>query len=325
MLKTVTSGERSATVILDGTECEVRFSSGYNVVSVRAEGDTLIALDSGRSAGDDGTVMCKGGGTVMYPHMRNASSVFLTGTGKAEIIVSNEAVNPFKSAPVSGGGGGAKIMTAEEWEASSKKDMGYVAVIQNEDFYKAGILYNTNIEQQLWFDNGIFYENGFDPNMSTNYVFVSNTNQAKTISVNTNNQIVIEFNQDRAVSCSIRINNSPIDVTNVNKVIFDVDYDLSPNSDSGTNRGTSFAFCVSPNNNIGTISGDWTPSGYNNFTEVSYVHNPNYAAEYTGHSNMELDVSELTGNVYFYICHIKAQPLVNVNYDYIRINSIIAV
>lgn len=106
MLKTVTSGERSATVILDGTECEVRFSSGYNVVSVRAEGDTLIALDSGKAAGDDGTVMCKGGGTVMYPHMRNASSVFLTGSGKAEIIVSNEAVNPFKSAPVSGGGGG---------------------------------------------------------------------------------------------------------------------------------------------------------------------------------------------------------------------------
>lgn len=108
MLKNVASGERSVTVVLDGTECEVRFSSGYNVVSVRAEGDTLIALDSGKASGDDGTVMCKAGGTVMYPHMRNKSSVFLTGSGTAEIIVSNEAVNPFKSAPVNGGGG-AKI------------------------------------------------------------------------------------------------------------------------------------------------------------------------------------------------------------------------
>lgn len=325
MLKTVTSGERSATVILDGTECEVRFSSGYNVVSVRAEGDTLIALDSGKADGDDGTVICKAGGTVMYPHMRNASSVFLTGTGKAEIIVSNEAVNPFKSAPVSGGGGGAKIMTAEEWEASSKKDMGYVAVIQNEGFYNAGVLYNTDINNQVWFDNGIVYENGFDPYISTNYVFVSNVNQTKIISVNTNNQIEVEFRQNQAASCSICINYTPIDVTAISKVIFDVDYDLSPNQNSLTNSGTSFAFCVSPNNNIGTISGDWTPSGYNNFTEVSYVQNPNEASEYTGHSEMELDVSELTGNVYFYICHIKAQPVVSENYDYIRINSIIAV
>ena len=323
MLKTVTSGERSATVTLDGTECEVRFSSGYNVVSVRAEGDTLIALDSGKSAGDDGTVMCKGGGTVMYPHMRNASSVFLTGTGKAEIIVSNEAVNPFKSAPVSGGGGGATIMTAEEWEASSKKDMGYVGVIESSGRI-AGKLYNTDIDYAAWFENGVFENSAIDIADSSNYAFVSNTNQSKSISVNEDKQLNIILTQSVAAKCSIRMNANPIDVTSISSIIFDVDYSLSPNPTDSGSRGTTFAFCVSESNNIGATGGNLTTDEYNNFDAVTFIKSPYNTMTYEGHAEMTLDVSGMTGNIYLYIGHTKPQASVSANSDIISINSIIA-
>lgn len=323
MLKTVTSGERSATVILDGTECEVRFSSGYNYVNVRAEGDTLIALDSGKSAGDDGTVICKAGGALTYPHMRNKASVFLTGTGKAEIIVSNEAINSFKSAPVNGGGG-AKIMTAEEWEASSKKDMGYVGVIESSGRI-AGTLYNTDIDYVTWFENGVFENSAIDIADSSNYAFVSNTNQSKSISVNEDKQLNIILTQSLAAKCSIRMNANPIDVTSISSIIFDVDYSLSPNPTDSGGRGTTFAFCVSESNNIGATGGNLTTDEYNNFDVVTYIKAPDITMTYEGHGEMSLDVSGMTGNIYLYIAHTKPQAKVNANSDIININSIIAV
>ena len=222
------------------------------------------------------------------------------------------------------GGGEVSLMTLGEWEASSKRNMGYVAVIRNDGSYSAGVLYNTDVAENVWFDNGVFTEEGFDPRFSSNYEFTfNNGNQTKSIALNSNNKIEIDFSQSAATTCSIRINTNPIDVTYLSKVIFNVDYILSPNLDSNKN-GTSFAFCISPNNGTTVINGNWSPSGYNNFTKVSYIQNPDYASSYSGNAYMELDVSDLAGEMYFYICHIKAQPVVTTNHDYITINSILS-
>ena len=57
MQKTVTSGEKIATVVLEGDECEVIFSAAYNVfeISNRSGSTVLMALKSGASEGGDGT------------------------------------------------------------------------------------------------------------------------------------------------------------------------------------------------------------------------------------------------------------------------------
>lgn len=113
MKKIVSSGKRMTTVNLDGTECEVVFSSGYNVFSVKSENTVTMALESGKSQDDDGVINVPAGDSRMYPHMRGLKSVFITGTGKVEVFASNEAINPFKSAPVNNGG----VMNIMEFEA----------------------------------------------------------------------------------------------------------------------------------------------------------------------------------------------------------------
>lgn len=96
MQKIVENGDRTTTVTLDGGECEVIFSQRYNVFAVSADSDITVALKSGKAAGDDGTMVCKAGESIMYPHMAQLDRVYLTGSGEVRVFASNVAVNPFK-------------------------------------------------------------------------------------------------------------------------------------------------------------------------------------------------------------------------------------
>ena len=100
---------------------------------------------------------------------------------------------------------------------------------------------------------------------------------------------------------------------------------MAPNSDSGS-RGTTIAFAISDTNNIGIVSGEWSPeSALVNFEKSECIQNPNNTTEYIGSSHIILDVSDISGERYFYFTHIKPQPEVGTNSDTIKINSIYVV
>ncbi|MCM1523828.1 MAG: hypothetical protein NC120_05160 [Ruminococcus sp.] len=113
MKKFVQNNARTATVTLDGGECEVIFGSRYNVFSVQSENDITVSLESGRTAGDDGVMLCKGGESIMYPHMMRLDRLYITGTGKVNVFASNEAVNPFKKRGKGGESSGEKYIKSE--------------------------------------------------------------------------------------------------------------------------------------------------------------------------------------------------------------------
>ena len=177
-------------------------------------------------------------------------------------------------------------------------------------------------EKIYWYKNGIFDKSEFDIANSDNWIFVSNTNQSKSISINENSQIEIVMTQNEAASCSILINSMPIDVTDIKQVIFNIDFSMTPNSDSGS-RGTTIAFAISDTNNIGIVSGEQSPeSALANFEKSEYIQNPDNTSEYTSSSYIILDVSDISDERYFYFTHIKPQPIVATNSDIIKINSI---
>lgn len=128
MKQTVKPGYQTATINLDGSECEVIFGSRYNVFSVEAENDVVIALESGKKAGDDGTLTCKGGENLTYDHMRMLDRVYLTGSGKVQIIASNNAaVSHFKKAPKGGDSSGGSSDYANALKVYSDTTQGIYA------------------------------------------------------------------------------------------------------------------------------------------------------------------------------------------------------
>ena len=96
MKKIIGGGNRAASITLDGSECEVIFGSKYNVFAVKSDSEVTVALESGKSKGDDGVMVCSAGESIMYPHMRGLDRCYITGSGNVQIFSSNEAVNPFK-------------------------------------------------------------------------------------------------------------------------------------------------------------------------------------------------------------------------------------
>ena len=220
-----------------------------------------------------------------------------------------------------------------QWHTGGYKYIGYIVntCIYNRALSDSEILQNWEIDVErygigetntYWYKNGIFDKSEFDITNSDNWIFVSNTNQSKSISINGNKQIEIVMTQEMAASCSVLINSMPIDVTDIKQVIFNIDFSMTPNSDSGS-RGTTIAFAISDINNIGIVSGEWSPeSALANFEKSEYIQNPNNATEYTGSSHIILDVSDISGERYFYFTHIKPQPEVGTNSDTIKINSI---
>ena len=93
----VKSGERFATVILDGTECEVKFVSPYRGFEVKnnSGSDVIISLKKGVSEGD-GTVKIPAGECVNYMHYRPLDTLYITGSGEVIIAAKNDGNQVFK-------------------------------------------------------------------------------------------------------------------------------------------------------------------------------------------------------------------------------------
>lgn len=111
MVKTVTSGERIATVTLEGDECEVIFSRGFNVfeISNRSDGDVLMSLQSGAAEGDDGAITVAQGKAFTYKHMRNLDRLYLTGTGAVVVVAANDTNNSFNRGSEGGDGSSTDV------------------------------------------------------------------------------------------------------------------------------------------------------------------------------------------------------------------------
>ena len=108
MEKIVSNGDRDCTVILDGTECSVKFDRCFLAYSVQnnSTSDVFVSIHQGANAGDDGVVRIKSGSSGVYAHMRTeVKTVYFNGTGEIQVHGQNDTNNSFRNAPVSGGGG----------------------------------------------------------------------------------------------------------------------------------------------------------------------------------------------------------------------------
>ena len=108
MEKIVANGDRDCTIVLDGTECSVKFDRCFLAYSVQnnSTSDVFVSIHQGANAGDDGVVRIKAGSSGVYAHMRTeVKTVYFNGTGEIQVHGQNDTNNSFRNAPVSGGGG----------------------------------------------------------------------------------------------------------------------------------------------------------------------------------------------------------------------------
>lgn len=134
MVKVVENNERICTVNLDGSECSIVFQSHYKYFTVKNESDSEVYISLKRDIVPEAdgvmTVNSKESATItnMQP---NVNMFFAIGSGKIQVFASNSDnfVNPFKSAPVTGSGGGVTECAAVKFNG-----MGIITdiVIEND-------------------------------------------------------------------------------------------------------------------------------------------------------------------------------------------------
>ena len=109
MVKVVENGERICTVTLDGSESSIVFQNDYKYFAVKNESNAAVYVSLNRDIveGADGVMTIGSKESALFAHMKpHVNMFFVKGTGKIQVFASNAAVNPFKSAPVTTGGGG---------------------------------------------------------------------------------------------------------------------------------------------------------------------------------------------------------------------------
>lgn len=105
--KTVTGGQRSATATIS-EETKFIFSDAWNFYHVQnlGEGVVRVSMSAGATAGADGTIAIPAGGAACTSHNYPANSVYITAENTSDavqVIGSNTAISPFKSAQKGGG------------------------------------------------------------------------------------------------------------------------------------------------------------------------------------------------------------------------------
>ena len=113
MIKEVKGCNRVIEIILDGTECAVKFDAKYNGFDIRNKSgkDITVSLKSGAAKGDDGVITIGDGETFNYMHMMGLDTVYITGSGAVAVAAKNEAAANFKA--VRRGGGKITEVTPE--------------------------------------------------------------------------------------------------------------------------------------------------------------------------------------------------------------------
>ncbi len=123
MQKIIEDGQRaSGRFALDGTECEVIFSSPFRCFEVKNEGmgDVVISAESGKTAADNGVVVIAAQTSATYAHMRSGvDRIYVTGSGNVQIIAKNEVSELFGGGAIMGGGAGGDDIYADlyRWTA----------------------------------------------------------------------------------------------------------------------------------------------------------------------------------------------------------------
>ena len=113
MIKEVKGCNRVIEIILDGTECAVKYDAKYNGFDIRNKSgkDITVSLKSGAAKGDDGVITIGDGETFNYMHMMGLDTVYITGSGAVAVAAKNEAAANFKA--VRRGGGKITEVTPE--------------------------------------------------------------------------------------------------------------------------------------------------------------------------------------------------------------------
>ena len=126
MEKIVSNGDRDCTIVLDGTECSVKFDRCFRAYSVQNDSasDAFISIHQGANAGEDGVVRIKAGCSVVFAPMRlDVDTVYLNGTGEIQVHGQNDTNNSFRNAPVSGGGGNSYTKSESDAKYAQKTDI----------------------------------------------------------------------------------------------------------------------------------------------------------------------------------------------------------
>lgn len=126
MEKIVANGDRDCTIVLDGTECSVKFDRCFRAYSVQNDSasDAFISIHQGANAGEDGVVRIKAGCSVVFAPMRlDVDTVYLNGTGEIQVHGQNDTNNSFRNAPVSGGGGNSYTKSESDAKYAQKTDI----------------------------------------------------------------------------------------------------------------------------------------------------------------------------------------------------------
>lgn len=154
MVKVVENGERICTVTLDGSESSVVFQNDYKYFAVKNESDAAVYVSLNRDIieGADGVMTISSKESALFAHMKpHVNMFFVKGTGKIQVFASSTPINPFKSAPVAGsGGGGANIQPLsvienKEYNAADYGCDGFDPVVVNVGGTTIdGTIYNPN-------------------------------------------------------------------------------------------------------------------------------------------------------------------------------------
>lgn len=126
MEKIVANGDRDCTIVLDGTECSVKFDRCFRAYSVQNDSasDVFVSIKQGANAGDDGVMRIKAGCSAVFAHMRlDIDTVYFNGTGEIQVHGQNDTNNSFRNAPVSGGGGNSYTKSESDAKYAQKTDI----------------------------------------------------------------------------------------------------------------------------------------------------------------------------------------------------------
>ncbi len=97
------------TVTLDGTETAVQFDKNYTHFWLSNIGDSAVyaALNEGVTPDADGVLTVPAGSAACTMHGYGADTLYLSGTGKVQVLGAYSADCPFKANKKGGGNSGA--------------------------------------------------------------------------------------------------------------------------------------------------------------------------------------------------------------------------
>lgn len=110
------------TLTLTGSEQKVRFALPYPYYWIHNMGDSdvYVSMDEGISAEADGVITVPPGSAACTMHGCTYDTVYVSGTGKIQIMGTYSAFNPFKFASGGGENGNNKIYVQTQFADNFK-------------------------------------------------------------------------------------------------------------------------------------------------------------------------------------------------------------